>query len=636
MRPGRGQHHWIALLVSWLAVAAAYVTVSLVAYQIPFPSTLSPFWPGPAVGLAALVLVGPSILPGVMLGALTTALLTGAPTAIAGVIAAAATLEVLMIAWLSGLLAPRWWRFRQQRALSAFVVVTVIASGIAALLGCIGLKVFGALGGLTRENFAVWWIGDGVGILVVAPLLISLLRLPWRRWREFRLAELFVFCLLLATLGWIVFLGAIENAVLKTVLGLLIFPLMIWGAFRFELIGAALGMVVLTPIALVGTALGSGPFARSEVLESLLMLQGFVAVCTLSSLVLAVEVGQRRRTHQRLMESEERLDFALWGTDLGTWDWDLRTGKVVFNERWPQMLGYDPGEMKPDIEAWERQIHPEDVDRARDRLNAHLEGETPQFEVELRFRNAEGRWQWVLTRGKVVERDNEGRPLRAAGTHQDIDARKRQEEELAAANVELTRMQAERERLMQQLRQRSDEMERRAKEDHLTGLPNRRHFESVYENEWERARRFDRRLSIAMGDLDHFKQINDRHSHQFGDKVLKGIAQIFPKHLRRTDFVARYGGEEFVFLFPETPVEEATALCERLRAAVEGADWSWLDASLRITISFGIAGNDEARNPDDALAEADRRLYRAKAEGRNRVCGPKRRDGRAGDQPVTG
>lgn len=137
---------------------------------------------------------------------------------------------------------------------------------------------------------------------------------------------------------------------------------------------------------------------------------------------------QRKRARRELRESRERLKLALLGADLGTWDWDIASGRVVFNDRWATMLGYAPEDVDAKIESWTELVHPDDLPRAMDALNAHMRGETDLYECEHRMRHADGHWLWILDRGRVIERGEDGRPLRACGTHLDITHRRNAEE----------------------------------------------------------------------------------------------------------------------------------------------------------------------------------------------------------------
>ncbi|MBU2547441.1 MAG: PAS domain S-box protein [Proteobacteria bacterium] len=149
------------------------------------------------------------------------------------------------------------------------------------------------------------------------------------------------------------------------------------------------------------------------------------------------DITERKRVEMVLRDSEEKyrtlfenMELALRGADLGTWDWDVVTGRVVFNARWVEMLGYDPEEIEPHVNSWEKLVHPDDYPEVMEALDAHLDGRTDYYETEYRLRHKSGDWIWVLDKGKVIERDTGGLPLRACGTHLDVSARKQAEEAL--------------------------------------------------------------------------------------------------------------------------------------------------------------------------------------------------------------
>ncbi len=175
----------------------------------------------------------------------------------------------------------------------------------------------------------------------------------------------------------------------------------------------------------------------------------------------------------------------------------------------------------------------------------------------------------------------------------------------------------------EELRIKSRELERQATHDTLTGLYNRRFADEYLTREIEKTRRSDREFAVALADIDHFKQINDRYSHASGDLVLRRVAHILTSRCRQSDVVARYGGEEFLLCFPDTGIESAERICGQLRRAVENADWSDVGTKdgrdLVITMSIGIARVRADSRCESVLSEADARLYRAKNKGRNRV-----------------
>ncbi|WP_449244144.1 PAS domain-containing hybrid sensor histidine kinase/response regulator [Desulfobacca acetoxidans] len=149
----------------------------------------------------------------------------------------------------------------------------------------------------------------------------------------------------------------------------------------------------------------------------------------LGGVAIMEDITARKQAEAALQVARESLELALEGADLGTWDWNCQTGVVTFNERWAEMLGYRLEEIEPQVKSWEKLVHPEDLPVVMEVLNAHLEGKTPFYEVEHRLQHKSGSWVWILDRGKVIERDATGRPMRACGTHLDITERRRAQED---------------------------------------------------------------------------------------------------------------------------------------------------------------------------------------------------------------
>jgi len=158
--------------------------------------------------------------------------------------------------------------------------------------------------------------------------------------------------------------------------------------------------------------------------------------------------------------------------------------------------------------------------------------------------------------------------------------------------------------------------------DDLTGLYNRRYFNQRFDREVLRAKRYRRPLSILMVDIDYFKNYNDINGHLLGDDVLRKVAYLVESNLRKADIVARYGGEEFVILLPEIDKVHADQVAEKLRRTIELRHFpkEQFQPNKNLTISLGLATlPDDSTNSRELLEFADRALYRAKAEGRNRV-----------------
>jgi diguanylate cyclase len=159
-----------------------------------------------------------------------------------------------------------------------------------------------------------------------------------------------------------------------------------------------------------------------------------------------------------------------------------------------------------------------------------------------------------------------------------------------------------------------------ATRDELTGLVNRRHMSLLLEQERQRSARSGRLFSVAMVDIDHFKAVNDHYGHAVGDDVLRSIARQMPQALRSTDMVARWGGEEFVVLLAESPLGTARIGLERLRGRIAATPMAHLSGvPIRVTVSAGLTEHIAGEPVMVALERADRALYEAKSQGRNRT-----------------
>ena len=161
---------------------------------------------------------------------------------------------------------------------------------------------------------------------------------------------------------------------------------------------------------------------KSPVYDDSGAIQG---VCGVSTDI--TEQTERERALERL---KDRLELAVEGAQIGVWDWDMTTDEVEYNDQWAEMLGHSLDEIEPHLDAWERRVHPDDVEAVEDDLSAHIAGEAEYYEAEHRMRTAAGGWKWIRDIGKVVERDENGEPVRAVGIHLDIDEQKRREKEL--------------------------------------------------------------------------------------------------------------------------------------------------------------------------------------------------------------
>jgi len=258
----------------------------------------------------------------------------------------------------------------------------------------------------------------------------------------------------------------------------------------------------------------------------------------------------------------------------------------------------------------------------------HPGGRWSEREALLRFQVAPLWWQ----RGDVRIAGAVGLLLLLFGLYRfGIHRYKQRNERLAALVRERTHdLQQQAQRLLQanqekselltRLRLRSEAFERQAHEDALTGLPNRRQFDESLARDLSRARRSGRPLSLVILDIDHFKRINDEHSHAAGDAVLHEVGALLSSASRASDLPARLGGEEFALLLADTPLIEAMEVCERIRGLFHAhADWGGM-TGLQVSFSAGVAELGEDESGSSLMQRADLALYRAKSGGRDRIC----------------
>jgi diguanylate cyclase (GGDEF)-like protein len=215
----------------------------------------------------------------------------------------------------------------------------------------------------------------------------------------------------------------------------------------------------------------------------------------------------------------------------------------------------------------------------------------------------------ILLRNRIARRLEDERMLR---------------QRAEAANRELLVLRAE-------LVRHSQELERLATTDDLTGLCNRRHFLALAEDERRRQASEHQPLALMLLDIDHFKSVNDRFGHDVGDAVIRHVADVCRGTVTATDILARFGGEEFVLLLPLVTGERAAARAEEMRRRLEASPLKMDRAEVRVTISVGVAeGSAELQSIGDLMKRADEALYQAKRDGRNRVHHADRTPSRSG------
>lgn len=298
----------------------------------------------------------------------------------------------------------------------------------------------------------------------------------------------------------------------------------------------------------------------------------------------------RKHAEEALHESEERYALAVRAANDGLWDWNLLTNKMYFSPRWKTMLGWEEPEINDNPDEWFSRIHPDDVERVRADITAHLEEQTGHYEGEYRVLHREGNYLWMLGRGLAV-RDHSGKAYRMAGSQTDITRGK--------------------------------------VVDVLTGLPNRVLFMDRLTRAFERARRkTNTTFAVIFLDLDSFKLVNDSLGHLIGDQMLVAIADRLEGTVRSSDSIARMGrnhtiarlgGDEFTILLEEiTGPYEAMKIADRISTDLS-APFLVGGQEIFPSASIGIAVyNHSYQNPEELLRDADTAMYSAKASGKGR------------------
>jgi diguanylate cyclase (GGDEF)-like protein/PAS domain S-box-containing protein len=294
----------------------------------------------------------------------------------------------------------------------------------------------------------------------------------------------------------------------------------------------------------------------------------------------ALEAAQR---------SEQRYALAAAGSNDGLWDWEIPADALYCSARWKLMLGLSPAATITTLDAWLQYVHDDDRPGLRAAIDSHLAGYSAHFEHEYRIAHAGGGLRWVLCRGIAV-RDEDGQPVRMAGSQTDVTESRRSQDTLARA----------------------------ARHDHLTALPNRRLFGELLQRSIARSvRSVEARYAVLFIDLDGFKLVNDSLGHLVGDQFLVAIATRLQAQLRPGDVLARLGGDEFAVLVEDFATQEdVCVITQRLQHSLQ--EPLRLDSrELYASASIGVVlGGPQYGTVDELLRDADIAMYRAKAAGR--------------------
>jgi PAS domain S-box-containing protein len=459
-----------------LAVAAAYIVAGMFGLSLASVNkSASAIWPPTGIALAALLLLGYRVWPGIFLGAFVVNLATAGTVATSLGIGLGNTLEGVLGCYLVRRFAGGVRVFDQPSTIFGFTALAgIVATSVSALVGVTSLL----LGGLARMAdapaiLATWWMGDGAGALMVTPLVLlwSVEREPnGTKGRRVELLLLFLTMLAAALFVFSEWSPMHEN---RYPIQYLCLPPLLWCAFRFGQRTCATILVLLAVIAIHGTLEGHGPFAVHGMNVSLILLQGFLAVLSVTMLATAAavvgwhrversvrllnedlerrvaerteqlwrsneelrqQIVKRARARRKLERSEARLREAQRAARMGSWEWDIDANTLWWSEELYSIYGLHAASFTATFESYLERIHPEDRAHARDVVAAAVRDKRP-FAFEHRVLRPDGAERIVMGQGDVVC-DRRGRPVRMVGTAQDITEHKIAENERATLRQE--------------------------------------------------------------------------------------------------------------------------------------------------------------------------------------------------------
>jgi diguanylate cyclase (GGDEF)-like protein/PAS domain S-box-containing protein len=346
----------------------------------------------------------------------------------------------------------------------------------------------------------------------------------------------------------------------------------------------------LTPLEDAFTDSISEASRKVQMLITIIMVVVTVVLMTLGVLFTRKLVRRDANYLDEIKSNEERWQFALEGAGEGVWDWNITTDHVLRSARWCEIFGYSPHELTQTATAGRQLIHPDDLARQLEEMQAYLQGKKEVYESEFRMLCKDGTWKWTLSRGMIISKDKQGEPTRMIGTHADISERKND----------------------------ADKMFRLAHFDPVTNLPNRVLFADRFQQMIKANVRNAQQIALLFLDLDHFKEVNDTLGHEMGDVLLQEAAKRLLECVRLHDTVARMGGDEFTVILND--IDNHTIADNIAQKILSKLTEPYLlrENLTYITASIGISiYPNDGQEVDVLLKNADQAMYAAKDKGRN-------------------
>jgi signal transduction histidine kinase len=401
--------------VRFVVVVGVYVGAAKVGLELSVAKgVITPVWAPAGIAVASLILFGRRIWPAVTIGAFLANVTSGADISVALMISVGNTLEAVVA---RELLVRVRFRPSLERVRDVFALIllgAVVSPIIAATNGVTALWVADDLTKTYASSWGLWWIGDAMGILVVASLILVLATVPLRPILRppHRQLEAVALTALLVGLSSLVFIGGYWRY------PHLLFPLYIWATLRFAQVGAVTSSFVVATIAIAGAVGGHTPIGTADTTRVVQVLEGLLAGITISVLILGAVLAERKNAEVQLAEAQEVAH-------IGSWSWEVPSNSIVWSDELYRLYDVEP-RTKITQTRFLARLHPDDHARTRGVVNRALADRQP-FAFEHRVLLDDGRVRWMSVRGRVVV-DSQGEPTRLVGTAQDITERRKVDE----------------------------------------------------------------------------------------------------------------------------------------------------------------------------------------------------------------